>query len=64
MPEPYTLAAVFPCVGFLSLSLSTSMAITPRLPGKLRGVSQQDAPVLQAEPEMTLAGGMMMAELG
>lgn len=40
------------------------MAITLRLPGKLSGVSQQDAPVLQAEPEVTLAGGVVMAEPG
>lgn len=51
-------------MGFLALSPGTSVAITPRLPGKLTWVSQWDAPVLQAVPEMTLAGGMVMAELG
>lgn len=53
-----------PCVGFLALSPGTSVAITLRLPGKLTWVSQRDAPVLQAALEMTLAGGMVMADLG
>lgn len=37
-----------PCVGFLAVSPGTSVAITPRLLGKLTWVSQRGAPELQA----------------
>jgi len=51
-------------MGFLAVSPGSSVAITPSLPAKSTRVSQREAPALQAEPEMTLAGGVVMAESG
>lgn len=49
---------------FLAPSPGTSVTITPILLGKLGQVSRHDALMLQAKLEMTLTGGMVMAEPG